>query len=67
MELEGKRTKILFVLWNPSSASVKNKLLYAATTHSIKKILQGVTINIQAGKTDELTYEAFIERCEKRL
>jgi len=58
--LEGRRSKMIFIHWNPSTSVIKNKLLYAATAQSIKQALQGLNINMQAGRTDELTSEAFL-------
>jgi len=64
--LEGRRSKMIFIHWNPSTSSIKNKLIYAATAQSVKQALQGLNVNIQAGRTDELTPEAFLERCGVR-
>eukprot|EP01115_Flamella_aegyptia_P007419 TRINITY_DN30861_c0_g1_i1.p1 TRINITY_DN30861_c0_g1~~TRINITY_DN30861_c0_g1_i1.p1 ORF type:complete len:139 (-),score=26.77 TRINITY_DN30861_c0_g1_i1:120-536(-) len=54
---EGKRNKLIFVLWTPDNSGIKSKLLYAATKDAIKKKLVGISTEIQATDDSEIEYD----------
>ena len=57
-------SKQVFVLWSPSQAPIKTKLVYSASTGSLKQALQGSWTNHQAGSEDGLEYETVLQRAK---
>ena len=41
---EGTRTKLVFVVWAPQSASIKQKMVSASSKDALKKKLDGVQV-----------------------
>lgn len=50
----GAFNKIVFVLWSPNSAKVKNKMMYASTKDFFKSNLDGVALELQARHRGDL-------------
>ena len=48
-------SKLVFVVWNPDSARLKNKMLYASTKDFFKSRLSGIAVEIQATDYDEVS------------
>ena len=48
-------SKLVFIVWNPDSARLKNKMLYASTKDFFKSRLSGIAIEIQATDLDEVS------------
>jgi cofilin len=65
LEDGGKRNKILFVLWAPDSAKIKNKMLYTSSKADLKKKLVGIATEIQATDASEIDYNAVLEKVSK--
>eukprot|EP00341_Mesodinium_pulex_P015770 CAMPEP_0116937284 /NCGR_PEP_ID=MMETSP0467-20121206/31406_1 /TAXON_ID=283647 /ORGANISM="Mesodinium pulex, Strain SPMC105" /LENGTH=138 /DNA_ID=CAMNT_0004619057 /DNA_START=51 /DNA_END=467 /DNA_ORIENTATION=+ len=59
---EGKRNKILFVVWAPDTAKIKSKMLYASTKDSVRKKLVGIGSEIQATDLSEIDYDTVYEK-----
>ena len=60
---DGKRSKIVFVLWAPETSKIKSKMLYAGTKDAIKKSLQGLQIEIQGTDRSEVSQEEILAKC----
>lgn len=64
---EGKRNKILFVLWAPDSkAHIKSKMLYTSSKDAIKKKLVGIGAEIQANDDGDKSYEEVYKKVVDR-
>lgn len=58
---DGRPTsKLVFITWNPDTASIKNKMLYSGSKEAIKTALSGVGIHINATDHAELDLESSI-------
>jgi cofilin len=58
---DGRPTsKLVFISWNPDTASVRPKMLYSGSKEAIKLVLQGVGIHINATDHSELDWETSI-------
>lgn len=47
--------KLVFIIWNPDGAKLKNKMLYASTKDFFKSRLSGIAVEIQATEYDEVS------------
>ena len=58
---DGRPTsKIVFISWNPDTASVRPKMLYSGSKEALKSVLVGVGIHINATDHSELDFEESI-------
>ena len=58
---DGRSTsKLVFISWNPDTASVRSKMLYAGSKEALKAVLIGVGIQINATDHSELDFETSI-------
>jgi cofilin len=58
---DGRPTsKLVFITWNPDTASIRNKMLYSGSKEAIKTALSGVGIHINATDPAELDLESSI-------
>lgn len=58
---DGRPTsKIVFISWNPDTASVRPKMLYSGSKEALKSALVGVGIHINATDHSELDLEEAI-------
>ena len=53
--------KLVFIVWNPDSARLKSKMLYASTKDFFKGRLSGIAVEIQATDFDEVSEEELRE------
>ena len=53
-------SKLVFITWNPDTASIRNKMLYSGSKEALKTALNGVGIHINATDHAELDLEASI-------
>ncbi|KAJ3423903.1 cofilin/actin-depolymerizing factor homolog-related [Anaeramoeba flamelloides] len=61
-DVEGqRRSKLLFIGWVPSTAKLKNKMVYATTLLSFKYMLRGIGVSLQINNTTDLTEELILE------
>ncbi|KAJ8328796.1 hypothetical protein BDV3_006507 [Batrachochytrium dendrobatidis] len=59
---EVQRTKILFYVWSPDGAKIKQKMLYAASKDALRKKLDGTYTEIQCTDSSEVSYETVLEK-----
>ena len=58
---DGRPTsKLVFITWNPDTASIRNKMLYSGSKEAIKTALSGVGIHINATDRSELDLESSV-------
>ncbi|CAN6634276.1 cofilin [Trichomonascus vanleenenianus] len=62
---EGKRNKIIFMMWSPDTASVKSKMVYASSKDAIRRALNGVAVEMQATDYSEADRDAVYEAVKK--
>eukprot|EP01107_Rhizomastix_libera_P015396 TRINITY_DN5763_c0_g1_i1.p1 TRINITY_DN5763_c0_g1~~TRINITY_DN5763_c0_g1_i1.p1 ORF type:complete len:140 (+),score=29.26 TRINITY_DN5763_c0_g1_i1:165-584(+) len=62
---DGERSKILFVMWAPDTAPVRNKMLYTATKAALRRALVGIAVEIQATDASEIDEEAVLDKAKK--
>ena len=58
----GDRSKILFIVWAPDSAKIKDKMLFAGSKDSVKKKLVGIGKEIQATDASEIDLATVTEQ-----
>jgi len=60
------RNKIISIFWNPSEATVKQKMLYASSHNTFKQELEkgqgGIALSFSVGDDDEIQWESIKER-----
>jgi len=66
-DITAKCERILLLLWCPSSARIREKMLFASSKRSIRKALEGVQIEIQGTDYSEVDYDTVYERANKTL
>jgi cofilin len=59
-----RASKSIFLLWSPSQAPIKTKMIYSASSSSLKSALQGAGVNYQAGDHASLEWAAVIEKAK---
>ena len=65
MEGLGRRIKTFFVLWTPSDATRKDKMLYATFAMPVKAILGGGrSLTLQAEGAEAFNYDDLVARCQ---
>ncbi|KAL7516447.1 hypothetical protein ACHAWX_001463 [Stephanocyclus meneghinianus] len=58
---DGRPTsKLVFISWNPDTASVRPKMLYSGSKEALKAALVGVGIHINATDHSELDFETAV-------
>ena len=61
-EGEGIRQKLVFFVWAPDTAKIKDKMLIASTKDTVKKNFIGISIEIQATEFSETDLEGVISK-----
>eukprot|EP01043_Picozoa_sp_COSAG02_P037763 COSAG02_NODE_2857_length_7888_cov_4.283220_1_plen_150_part_00 len=59
-----RASKTVFLLWSPSLAPIKTKMIYSASSASLKTALQGAGVNYQAGDAASLEWSAVVEKAK---
>ncbi|ORX42499.1 hypothetical protein BCR36DRAFT_407068 [Piromyces finnis] len=59
--------RILLLLWCPSTAKIREKMLFASSKRSIKKALDGVQVEIQGTDYSEIDYDTVYEKATRNL
>ena len=59
-----RASKSVFLLWSPSQAPIKTKMIYSASSSSLKTALQVSGVNYQAGDAAGLEWSAVIEKAK---
>merc|ERR550537_183442 len=63
-DADGIRQKILFVVWAPDTAKIKDKMLTASSKDALKKQLVGISTEIQATDPSEVDYNYVLEKVQ---
>eukprot|EP01090_Pellita_catalonica_P003451 TRINITY_DN13126_c0_g1_i1.p1 TRINITY_DN13126_c0_g1~~TRINITY_DN13126_c0_g1_i1.p1 ORF type:complete len:143 (-),score=34.45 TRINITY_DN13126_c0_g1_i1:85-513(-) len=63
---DGKRAKLVFILWAPDSSPIMGKMLYTSTKDTVKKQLVGLVNEVQANDFDEITYDLVMDRVDRK-
>ncbi|KAK5823462.1 cofilin-like protein [Linnemannia elongata] len=61
----GDRNKIVFYSWAPDNAKVKAKMLYSSSKEGLRKVLNGLAVEIQGTDFDEVTYDTVLEKARR--
>ena len=61
----GDREKLVFIVWSPDSARVKDKMLIAASKDAFRKKLVGLSTELQATDLSEIDEAVILEKCDK--
>ena len=61
---DGKRAKIVFVIWAPDTAPIKKKMIYASTKDAIKKAFQGISVEVQGTDRSEVDFDEVLNKCK---
>lgn len=59
-----QRNKLVFFLWAPEDAKLKQKMVYTSSKDAIKKKVEGIAKEIQATDSDEISWEHVLEVCQ---
>lgn len=59
------RIKIVFVSWCPEGAGIKNRMVYAATIQTMKRLFEGIGCSVEACNSSDLSREAVLARLIK--
>jgi len=62
---DGKRSKILFVLWAPDTSKIKGKMLYTSSKADLRKKLVGISTEIQATDLSEIDYDSVLDKASR--
>ncbi|XP_031090837.1 actin-depolymerizing factor 10-like [Ipomoea triloba] len=54
-----QRSRIFFIAWSPETASVRNKMVYAASKDKFRRELDGVQVELQATDPSEMSLDIF--------
>uniref|UniRef100_A0A7S4MRM4 ADF-H domain-containing protein n=1 Tax=Vannella robusta TaxID=1487602 RepID=A0A7S4MRM4_9EUKA len=63
-DADGIRQKIVFVVWAPDTAKIKDKMLTASSKDALKKQLIGISTEIQATDPSEIAYDYVLEKIQ---
>lgn len=55
------RSKLVFFLWSPENATVKQKMLYTSSKDALKKSLRGIGKEVQACDYGDLAWTSVME------
>ncbi|XP_053565275.1 destrin [Bombina bombina] len=59
---ESTKEDLIFVMWAPEDASIKQRLLYASSKQSVKHVLTGVHKQWEVHSQDDLTIEQLAQK-----
>lgn len=60
------RQKLVFVLWTPCEAILKQKMAYTSTKSAFRQKLMGIGCDLQATDASELSQQELLEKCCER-
>ncbi|KAF9142171.1 cofilin [Mortierella sp. GBA39] len=61
----GDRNKIVFFSWSPDNAKVKSKMLYSSSKEGLRKVLNGLAVEVQGTDLDEVAHETVLEKIRR--
>lgn len=56
-----QRSKLVFFLWSPEGAKIKQKMVYTSSKDNLKKKLVGIAKEVQACDQDDLSWDSVKE------
>jgi len=56
------RDKILFYIWSPDNARIKDKMMFAASKEYIRKKLDGIFTEIQCTDLSETAHDVVLDK-----
>merc|ERR1711865_27422 len=59
--------KIMFVLWSPEGAKVKDKMMTTGSKDALKRALVGIGQDFQATDASEITFEECLEKAKSAV
>ena len=59
--------KIMFVLWSPEGAKVKDKMMTTGSKDALKRALVGIGQDFQATDASEITYEECLDKAKSAV
>ncbi|TPX66857.1 hypothetical protein SpCBS45565_g04186 [Spizellomyces sp. 'palustris'] len=59
---EGVRSKLVFLMWAPTTAGIRSRMLYACSKRALRQRLDGIHTEVQATDPSELAFEAVFEQ-----
>lgn len=54
---DGKRSKLVFLMWAPDSSKIKTRMMYASSKQALRQRLEGIHTEIQCTDPEELSFE----------
>ncbi|KAJ3273975.1 cofilin [Terramyces sp. JEL0728] len=57
----GVRSKLIFIVWNPSEGRIRSKMIYASSKKALRDRLDGIHQEVQCNDLDELAFESVFE------
>ena len=64
---EGRRNKMIFLLWSPSGSSIKNKMVFAASKADVMKAFTGIGFSIGAHSASDLSLDSILDTLRQRV
>ncbi|KAE8601307.1 hypothetical protein XENTR_v10013625 [Xenopus tropicalis] len=64
--VESAKEELLFIMWTPDCASIKQKMLYASSKSSLKQSLPGVTKQWEIQSREDLTLQQMAQKLSTR-
>lgn len=63
----GRVSALIFIVWCPDTAPVKQKMLFAATKDKLKRSMVGISYEIACTDSSEIAWEVIAERLTTTL
>lgn len=57
-----QRTKLVFFLWSPENATIKQKMVYTTSKDALKKCLRGIGTEVQANDYGDLAWTNVLDK-----
>ncbi|MFF5728092.1 actin-binding ADF family protein [[Kitasatospora] papulosa] len=61
----GKRNKLTFVSWSPDIAKIKQKMLFASSKDTLRRVLVGTAVEIQGTEYSEVAFESVLDKAQR--
>jgi len=62
---DGGTSKILFIVWSPDDAKMKQKMIFSSNKATLRSSVDGIDLEVLATDSDEITYDTVVGRVEK--
>ncbi|KAL2919578.1 hypothetical protein HK105_200490 [Polyrhizophydium stewartii] len=59
--LDGVRSKLIFVSWNPNEGKIRSRMMYASSKGALRQRLDGIHSEVQCTDASELAFESLFE------